>query len=87
MDHSDPLNGHNLPQILQTGKNSSCCVHLAWFGLLEPQTVLRVFWGGLYFADVWLVSIHQTNTVILCLRLARISWTSTKSSKIPNKTI
>lgn len=41
MDHSRPL-GHNLPQMLQTGKNSPCCIQSVWFTLLEPQTVREV---------------------------------------------
>lgn len=43
--------------------------------------------GRVVLADVWLMSIRQTNTVILCLRLAWISGTSTKGSKLPYKTV
>lgn len=71
-DNIDPLNGHDVARILQTGSSSSCCVHSLWFELLEPQTFVRVFFRRFALADVWLVSIQRTDKVSLCLRLAGI---------------
>lgn len=73
------------------------CLESVWFGLLEPRTTESFNEGFFYFfftpsslfADVWLIG--RTNRVILCLRLAGVSWTPTKKKKrthkIPNKSV
>lgn len=81
MDHSDAL----WSQADWQKQLLLCSVGLV--GIVGATDSSEGVFGRFSLADVWLVSILQTNTGILCLRLAGISATSTKSSKMPNKTI